>query len=477
MRKRKIDDARGCVQQEAMKMDCSTGEILNERGVSRRDFLKFCSALVIVGAGLPVASARAQYLYPKYRGQTVVISVPAHPHYDAMVKLLPEFTQETGVKVEVDRRQILPMKVKQLQEMAKPQGEFDLICYVVMWKGEYVKKNMIHELTPFLADATLADPAYDIEDIVPCYLENIGLVGGPRGYLAGAGAKLYGIPYGAETSILAYRHDIFTKHKLQPPETYDELQKLLYILRDKEGIGALTSRGKVGHQGVHAWLLHLNPLGGKVFDAQWAPTFNNDAGVKALTLLKEIVDTGPAGILNFGAIEMQNSFLQGQSAMYLDNTGIFGPVKNADVSKIDGKVSYALHPKGLRYASQSGGLGLAIPLNAKNANAGFLLMQWLTSKTQDKAISRLGGSPCRQSTIQDPDMVRQFPEYVMLREQLKYSDPDWRPIIAEWDDINVNVLGVAVNEALTGKKSPDQALNDMMPKAIEIMKSGGYLKG
>jgi multiple sugar transport system substrate-binding protein len=200
-----------------------------------------------------------------------------------MRKLLPVFTETTGIKVEVDRQPMLHMKVKQLQEMGKAQGTLDLICYVVMWKSEYVKKNLISELAPFFADVSLADPAYDIKDIVPHYLENLGLVGGPKGYLAGAGAKLYGLPYGAETSILAYRHDIFAKHKLLPPKTYDELQPLLRVLRDKEGIGALTSRGQAGHQCVHAWLLHLNPFGGKVFDAQWKPVFNNAAASRPLS--------------------------------------------------------------------------------------------------------------------------------------------------------------------------------------------------
>ena len=434
------------------------------------------SALSVFGTALPFASSFAQDRYAKYRGSTVVMSIPAHPHYDAMQKLLPEFTKETGIKVEVDRLAVPRMKDKQLLEMAKAQGDYDLACYVVMWKGEYVKKGLIRELEPFLKNTALADPAYDIKDIVPGYLENLGLVGGPKGYLAGPGAKLYGIPYGAETSIVAYRRDIFAKHDLKPPETYAQLQALLPMLKQKEGIGAMTSRGQAGHQCVHAWLLHLNPLGGKVFDANWKPTFNNAQGVQALKLLKEISDTGPAGIPSYGQGEMMTAFLQGQASMYMDSTVIFGSVNNPAVSKIAGKVSYVLHPKGVRYSSQSGGFGLAIPKNAKNPDAGFLLLQWLTSKAQDLAVAKLGGGPLRNSTIGNADLVRQYPEYITLKEQLKHSDPDWRPIIAEWDEINIQALGVAVSEALTGKKTAEEALNGIVPKVTDIMKRGGYLK-
>ena len=103
-------------------------------------------------------------------------------------------------------------------------------------------------------------------------------------------------------------------------------------------------------------------------------------------------------------------------------------------------------------------------------------MQWLTSKAQDKAVCTLGGVPSRNSTLSDREMVLRYPEYITLRLQLQYSDPDWRPIIAEWDEINIQALGVAVSEALTGKKSPEDALNGIVPKVTDIMKRGGYLK-
>ena len=441
--------------------------------MDRRVFVKG-TTITVFGAGLPFSGVQARSRYAKYAGKTVVFSIPAHPHYDAMLKILPEFTKETGIKVETDKLAMSRMKDKQLLEMAKPSGDFDLGCYVVMWKGEYVSKNLIRPLEPFFADPALADPAYDMEDIVPIYLENLGLVGGPKGYLAGPGAKLYGIPYGAETSVLAYRRDIFAKHNLKPPETYDDFRRLLRVLKDKEGIGALASRGQAGHQVVHAWLLHLNPLGGSVFDDKWRARFNDKAGVEALKFLQEVVATGPAGIPGYGQGESNTAFLQGQAAMYLDSTSIAGLVNDPSKSKVVGNVSWALHPKGVRRASQSGGLGLAIPTNAKNAEAAFLLLQWLTSKAQDKAVTMVGGAPMRNSTLRDDEAVRKHPEFVAFIEALKHSNPDWRPIIPAWDKINVQALGVGLSEALIGKKSAEQALDDLVPQVNAIMREAGY---
>ena len=339
--------------------------------MKRRTFIQTAggSALGLVGAGLPLLG-RAQDRYAKYKGQTVVMSIPAHPHYDAMLKLLPEFTKQTGIKVETDRLAMARMKDKQLLEMAKPSGDYDLACYVVMWKGEYVKKNLIRELEPFFKNAALADPDYDFKDLVPTYVENIGLVGGPKGYLAGPGAKLYGLPYGAETSILAYRRDLFAKHGLKPPETYADLEKLLPMVKEKAGIGALTSRGQAGHQCVHAWLLHLNPLGGKVFDDKWKPRFNDDIGVKALKFAEAHLRHRPGrhSRLRPGRDDHVLPAGAGRDVPRLD-ADLRPGQQPGTVSKIGGQVSYVVHPKGTRYASQSGGLGLAIPKNAKNADA------------------------------------------------------------------------------------------------------------
>jgi len=441
--------------------------------MQRRDFLKKSSA-VIFGAALPFSGIRAQNRYAKYRGKTVVFSIPSHPHYDAMMKIIREFTAETGIKVEVDRLAMGRMKDKQLLEMSKMRGDYDLNCYVVMWKGEYVAKKLIKPLEPFFDNPELADPDYDLADIVPVYLENIGLVGGSKGYLKGGGAKLYGLPYGAETSVLAYRKDIFDKHSLKIPTNYIELRDLLHRLHGDLSIPALTSRGQAGHQAVHAWLLHLNPLGGAVFDDDWRPIFNNAAGVEALEFLQDVVKTGPKGIAGYGQGEMNTAFLQGMTAMYLDSTLISGLVNDPAKSKIVGKVGYALHPEGSRRSSQSGGLGLCIANNAANPEAAFLLAQWLTSKPQDKKVTLAGGVPTRNSTLADAQLLKKYPEFTIFKEALKYSNPDWRPIIAVWDQINVQTLGIGISEALTGNKSAKQALDELVDPVSKIMRSAGY---
>ena len=243
--------------------------------------LRVC-ATAAAAVCLMIGSAAADP-YEPYRGTTLVVNFPAHPHYDAVQEVLPIFTEETGIEVEVDELQYLRMHDRQLLEMSKPEGEYDLIAYVVFWKTEYASRGLIEPLAPFFLDPTLADPNYNPDDLISGYVENIGLVGGQKGYLPGPTASLYGIPFGSETSVLGYRRDVFERHGLEPPQTYDELLDLACRIPELEpGMAGLSSRGQGGHQVVHAWLLHLAPLGGRIFDDQWNPIFNNAEGVAAL---------------------------------------------------------------------------------------------------------------------------------------------------------------------------------------------------
>jgi multiple sugar transport system substrate-binding protein len=443
--------------------------------MKRRQLLQGAAAAVTLG---PWVHTFAQDRYAKYKGQTIVINFPAHPHYDQAEKLFAEFTAETGIRVERDKMQYLRMKDKQVLEMGKKGGgDYDVIVYVVMWKTEYVAKDLLEPLDPYFSNKDLNDPTWDQKDIIPKYWDTNSLVGGPKMYLPGPGAKPYGIPFGAETGVLGYRVDLFEKHKLAVPKTYDDMLKICRIMKEKEGIGGLTSRGQTGHQISAAWLMHLSPNGGEVFDSQWRAAFNNAQGVKAAQILKEIVDTGPAGIASYGFGEMQNAFLQGQAAMYLDSISVFGPAQDPAKSKIVGKVAYALHPMGTKHSAQSGGFAMAIPKNARNKDAAFLFMQWMTNKKADLKIALAGGNVNRLSTLESPEMAKKYAiEVPALRESLKICNPDWRPLIPEWDHISQQILGQALPAVISGEKTAKAALDAVVKDAEDVVRKGGWLK-
>ncbi|MCY4209154.1 MAG: sugar ABC transporter substrate-binding protein [Roseovarius sp.] len=409
--------------------------------------------------------------YEKYEGTTIVVSWPALSHFAAAETLVEEFTEETGIEVEIDALQYLKLRDRQILEMSKAEGEYDVVSWVVMWKGEYVSKGLLTPLSEMFTSAALVDPLYDIDDIADAYLQNGGVVGGRKGYLPGRSGALYGIPFGAETSILAYRKDIFEEQGIEVPTTYDELAAAMTQLHEA-GIPALTSRGKTGHQVTAAWLLHLAPMGGKIFDDQWNPQVNSPEAVKAAEFLRHIAKTGPVGVETFGFGEAAAAFLQGDAAMHLDSLKIAAMSRNPSLSKIDGNVGYALHPVGSRCGSETGGFAMGIPANAPNREAAFLFIQYMTSKAGDQHMVELGGDPIRISTLKNN--ADKFPDYLITAEQLPCADPDWRPLIPEWNEINIDVLGQALTQVLTTDDPIQPIMDEANEKLRAIMEREGY---
>jgi multiple sugar transport system substrate-binding protein len=426
-------------------------------------------AALTLTAGLAIANP-----YEPYEGTTLVVNFPAHPHFDAVMQVLPKFTEETGIRVEVDQLQYLKMREKQTLELTKNKGDYDLIAYVVFSKADYVYADQLENLAKYFMNPALADPAYDADDLIDGYVGNIGVAGGSKGYLPGPTGSLFGVPFGSETSILGYRKDIFEKHGLEVPETYDELLELACKIPELEpGMGGLASRAASGHHASHAYLLHLAPLGGRIFDENWNPIMNNAEGVKAAEALKTIVNCGAEGAETFGFAEAGASFLQGNSAMFLDSTVFAGQVNNPEKSKVVGQIGWAPHPEGARRGSQTGGFGIGIPTNAQNKDAAFLLMQWLTSKEADKAIAIAGGNPSRFSTHSDPDVLAEQPHLEVFGEALKHADPDWRPIIPVWGKINAD-LGTTLSQVLTEDLDIQTALDGVAERSKAIMDDAGY---
>ncbi|RXJ74369.1 ABC transporter substrate-binding protein [Veronia nyctiphanis] len=412
--------------------------------------------------------------YAPYKGITLNVNFPAHPHYDAVMKIIPDFEKETGIRVQVEQMQYLTMRKMQETELLKPRGRFDLIAFVVFSKADYVFNDQIEPLARFFMTPSLADPYYEPSDIINSYVQNIGVAGGHKGYLPGPTDALYGLPFGAETSILAYRKDLFIKHGLRPPENYSELLNLACKIPELEpGIVGLSSRGQPGHHLSHAFLLHLAPLGGRVFDRYWNPTVNSPQAIRAVKTLKKILDCSPTDMNSYGLREAKNQFLFGRSAMYLDSTVIAGEITDPEKSNVMGKVGWIKHPRGVRYASQTGGFGLAIPKNAKHKDAAFLLMQWLTSKETDKKIALAGGNPIRFSTHLNPDVLKKLPYLETFGKALNDADPDWRPIIPPWSKINI-LLGGYLSLAMEEGADIQKLLNAANQEIRGIMKEAGY---
>jgi len=440
----------------------------------------FCVTILIMALGM-IGSASA-FDWRRFEGATIVINFPAHLAHDRWIELIPEFEEMTGIKVEVDRMNYMRMRDKQLLEFSKPTGDYDVIVMVgPISKTEYVKSGYLHPLEDFLEDPEMTFPEYDFDDFIEAYVTVQGIVcldcKGKDIYLGGgpdSDTKLYAIPASSETSIFAYRKDLFEQYDLKVPDTWDEVLELSkFFYENVDGVYGLTMRGESGHQAGAAWLNFADPFGVKMFDENWEPQFLTKESIEVLEFIKKMVEYGPPGIPGFSVGAADNAFLLGQAAMYFDHSRIAGLVRDPDQSTVVGKVGYSITPKKVTRLAETGGFGVAIPSNSQNKEAAWFFITWMTSKDVEKRLADQGVQLTdRMSILMDPELQAKFEEYEVLTRQ--EPDPDWRPAIAEFPEIETQYFGVAVNQVMTGEKTPEEAMQSIMEPVKKILQEAGY---
>jgi multiple sugar transport system substrate-binding protein len=279
--------------------------------------------------------------------------------------------------------------------------------------------------------------------------------------------SLYGIPQDVAVLSLYYRTDLFQAAGLaNPPSTWDELVTDAKALTkgDQYGIGLF---GGWGAFEFYPWFWQaggemLKDEGGKSVAA-----FNSPQGVAALQFWVDLLKkykVMPEGTANQGEDEVKGPFVAGKIAMFTSGPWSLASLK--EVSKIDGKWAVAPLPKGAQAASVLGGLDVILLDQSKHkTEAAKFLEYWLSKDVQLDWAKSLGFLPVRKSLYADP-FFQSDPYILAFSKELEVARS--RPTIAQAGEID-DLFGKAVQEALSGAKTPQEALDDAAAKATQVL--------
>jgi multiple sugar transport system substrate-binding protein len=110
--------------------------------------------------------------------------------------------------------------------------------------------------------------------------------------------------------------------------------------------------------------------------------------------------------------------MQSRAAMWWDGIGFSAPLLDPTKSKVVDSVAFAPDPAGPASAGKVRNCatfidGIGIPATAKNPNAAWLFVQWVTGKEMLGEVLRTGsGTPARLSVYARADIVKgsKFPQ-------------------------------------------------------------------
>ncbi|MGR9174339.1 ABC transporter substrate-binding protein [Rhizobium leguminosarum] len=417
--------------------------------MKRRQLLALTFALATSSA-LP---AIAQNANQPYAGTHIAVLMEGHPTTDGIQKLLPEFTKETGIEVELEVIPESDITAKMLLEFSSGSGRYDVVQNNIIYIPGFVKAGYIDPLD----DLAKKLPKYlDRADFVPGYL-NTNIVDG----------KLYGLPVYGESTFLMYRKDLFEQYGLTPPKTFDQVISAAKTIKEKSDgeIAGITMRGAQGIQNVYVWAGWLWGYGGEFLTKDGKSALGTPEAAASLDAFAKILrDYGPVGAANFGWEENHVLFQQGKAGMTMDATvnGAFN--EDSAVSSVVGKVGYVPVPKqtdALKGGSSSLAVhSLYITSASTQKEAAWLFVSWATAKEQQiKSFSIAPNSGVTSEAALNSDEFNK--RYGAFKEAMLASinqgNPQYLPTVTAANEI-INNAGIAVSKALAGTASAKDAL-------------------
>ncbi|MER7001361.1 extracellular solute-binding protein [Streptomyces sp. NPDC000410] len=264
--------------------------------------------------------------------------------------------------------------------------------------------------------------------------------------------KTYAVPQVIDSMGVFYNKKIFEAAGVEVPRTIAELKTAAKAIKDKTGKTGMYLRGDDAY-----WLLSfLYGEGGNLVDAEKKQvTVDNPAGVNAMKVVKDLVDSGAAKTdATDGWNNMQSAFKDGKVAMMIN-----GPWAVADTyagAEFKDKANLGVAPVPAGSAGQGapqGGHNLAVYAGSPNLAASQAFVEYMTSaQTQTQVAKELNLLPTRSSIYKDPQVASN--EIVGFFKPVVDKAVE-RPWIPETGSL-FEPLKVEYTKVLTGQTTPEK---------------------
>jgi multiple sugar transport system substrate-binding protein len=416
---------------------------------------------IVYAQGVPTASD-AKIDWKMFSGKSIRVFVPTHPYIDGIKPLIPQFEELTGIKVILEEASEQEFFKKIILDLSSGKPTTDAFMAVHFAIAQYAKGNWLEPLMPYLENSQMTDQGwFDFEDFPPVSLVELTYKD-----------VLHGIPIMTEQMTLFYKKDLFEEKGLGVPDTTDELYETAKKINSPE-IAGIVLRMKRGEGPDWPWNTFLCNYGGVWVDKENQPHVNSPEALAATEMyVKLMKDAGPQGALNYSWYEGSSDFSQGKLAMFIDAQGFVGQFEDPEKSKVAGNVGYGLMPASPngRCVGGSTAWSWAIPSGSQNKDASWLFVEWVTSK-EVAAQAALVGWIARTSMWSLPALKENFPTNwldVNLEGIKNYSSNYTYPQVTVMQKL-ADIISVALQEAFTGIKTVQQALDDAQTEHIKAL--------
>jgi multiple sugar transport system substrate-binding protein len=388
----------------------------------------------------------------------------AGPTTEEMNSIVGEFNQANpNVKVEIEYVSYDALHDKITTAMASSPPAYDVFLVDDIWYAEFADKGYIWDASDKISSDTkgkIFDAAWDITTV---------------------GGKVYGMPWLLDEKYFYYNEKLLQEAGFSaPPTTWEEMLEQARAIKDK-GIAEYPIVWSWGQYeaAICDWVTLLYGNGGALVDGEGNPTFNDEKGVQTLAWMLETIDAGisnPASV-SYTEEDVRNVFSQGKAVFALNWVYMYDLVNfNTEESQVTGQIKMALMPafagSGVKSSTIDGSMGFSVAAQSPSKEAAWKYVEFLTSEdVQNRYSAHLlplwknsfEGEAAQKLISYSDSNATTVP---MFKEQFPYSHV--RPKVPFYPEAS-KALQLALQEALTKQKSPQQALDDAAAKWKSLM--------
>lgn len=362
---------------------------------------------------------------------------------DVLKECLPAFEEEHNVTIDVQELSEEDLHTSVALNATSAEGAYDLCMVDGSWMAEFTDAGVL---------ANLTELGYELDDDIIeattsiCYVDD----------------NVYLAPYYGNVTVLMLNKAI-VEEAGYTADTVDSLEAVLDICQQAQANGkkGFIYRGDNQNNLVVDFLPILLSYGGWVVDENNQPTVNSEEFVNAMNYYMELIATGEAQVKD----DLVASVDSGAAAMGIAWPGWYTPTADtpADYIALNGKATPDAEANN---ANVYGIWCLGIPSNSQNKELAAELLAYLMDPEVQYGTVASGGVPCRYSSLQDEEVLAQYPQYEVVCQALESGV--YRPVIAEWTEF-YTTLGSEMDNIINGAKTVEEGLNDAQAALEELM--------
>lgn len=406
----------------------------------------------------------------------IKILISQSPWYAGFEKLVADYEATTGNKVSLDPNPFGAVLEKSRNSVRAKDGEFDIITINAYFLSEFYQAGFVEPLRKI-------DPGFRLDPSVITYDDTVYWNEARR--FSDRQGELMGVPVNGNIQLLYYRADLYEKHGLKIPKTWDDVAANAKALHDPPRVYGMATRGNRGFaEPTYDFGPFMFSDGGGIFrdpkGGDYTITVNGPQTLRALNfwiaLNKNYGAPDPGSVTQAKLIQLMQT---GKLAQALIVAAAWAQMDDPTKSAVVGKVNVAPLPAGAsgKAATMLGHWIGAIPKNIppQRKAAALAFLNWFQTQQAQMKYAEFGAVPVRQDVLESSLAAK--PQFRWMKPMAE-SSAIARVLVNVVPSAEVvDAMGLHLNQALIGQSKPAAALNSLARELEAIMAKAGYKTG